>query len=311
MIATRRQIGVNAGRAVLGAGAVAALASCAPPTPVAPRRHSYLYRTLNGYRRDLIVTDGNGRNPTNIVHGAYGRASWGQGGTSIAIARGNADDSLGTWGIWLVRPDGRSLHRLTNPPFGVSDLDPAFHPDGTVIAFTRDTIGFGSGEGIWLVRVNGTGLHFVPGAAGGISPSFSPDGKFIAYAAFDGIHRIPIAGGASTRIVAASFGWQYTQPNWSPDGKRVVFIRHDSATAASVCAVAATGGMVAKFVSVPAGLECPAWSRDSATVTYAKFEGIGSEGRSITTVYRQVVGGQPQQVFRPVGPPATDLAVYG
>ena len=116
MIATRRQIGINAGRAVIGAGAVAALAACTPPAVVAPRRLSYLFRQLNGYRRDLVVTDGNGRNPQGIVQGVYGRASWGQGGTSIAIARGNADDSLGTWGIWLVRPDGRSLHRLTNPP---------------------------------------------------------------------------------------------------------------------------------------------------------------------------------------------------
>jgi Tol biopolymer transport system component len=311
MNATRRQLGTNAGRAVLGVGAVAALASCTTATPVAPRRHSYLYRTLNGYRRDLMVTDGNGRNATNIVQGAFGRASWGQGGTAIAIARGAGDDSLGTWAIWLVRPDGRSLHRITSPPSGVADLDPTFSPDGQVIAFTRDTIGFGFGQGIWLVRVTGTGLHFVPGAAGGITPSFSSDGKFIVYAASDGIRRIPTAGGTSTRIVAASFGFQYTQPSWSPDGKRVVFIRHDSATSASVCAVAATGGSVATLTSAPVNIECPGWSRDSATITYARFDGVGSEGRHSTTVYRQVVGGQPQVVFRPAGPPATDLAIYG
>jgi Tol biopolymer transport system component len=311
MIATRRQIGINTGRAVIGAGAVATLASCTPPVKVAPRRLSYLYRQLNGYRRDLIVTDGNGRNPQNIVQGAYGRASWGQGGTSIAIARGAADDSLGTWGIWLVRPDGRSLHRVTNPPVGIADLDPTFYPDGTLLAFTRDTIGFGSGQGIWLVRVNGTGLHFVPGAAGGITPSFSNDGKFIAYAAADGIRRIPIAGGSSRRIVNAAFPWQCTQPSWSPDGKRVAFIRRDSATAASICVVASGGSLVATLDSAPVGFECPGWSRDSNTLTYARFDGVGSEGRRSTTLYRLAVGGPAAPVFRPAGPPATDLAIYG
>jgi Tol biopolymer transport system component len=312
MNATRRQLGTNAGRAVLGAGAVAALASCTVPTAVAPRRHSYLYRVLNGYRRDLIVTDGNGRNVTSIVQGVFGRASWGQGGTSIAIARGAADDSLGTWAIWLVRPDGRSLHRLTSPPSGVADTDPTFSPDGQVIAFTRDTIGFGYGQGIWLVRVNGTGLHFVPGAAGGMTPSFSSDGKFIVYAALDGIHRIATAGGPSVRLVPATHGFQYTQPCWSPDGKRVVFIRHDSATTASVCYVAAAGGgTINTLTSAPVGIECPGWSRDSATVTYACFDGVGSEGRRSTTVYRQAVGGPAKIAFRPAGPPATDLAIYG
>ena len=180
-----------------------------------------------------------------------------------------------------------------------------------MIAFTRDTIGFGYGQGIWLVRPNGTGLHFVPGAAGGITPSFSNDTKNIVYAAADGIRRIPIKGGASRRIVNASFPWQFTQPSWSPDGKRVAFIRHDSATAASICVVASGGSLVATLASAPVGMECPGWSRDSNTLTYARFDGVGSEGRRSATIYRQAVGGPATAVYRPPGPPITDLAIYG
>jgi Tol biopolymer transport system component len=310
---TRRQLlGGSAasvgGRVVLAAGAAAALTSCTVPVAVAPRRHAFLYRTLNGYRRDLMVCDAAGRNVVDIVHGVFGRAAWTPDGRHLAVSRGAADDSLGTWALWVVVSNGALLHRITNPPGGVADLDPCFAPDGQTIAFSRDTVGFGFGQGIWLVRANGAGLHFVPGAAGGITPSFSSNGQAIVYAARDGIRRIPTVGGASTRIVAASFAWQLTQPTWSPNGRRVAFVRHNGGTATSLCIVGATGGSVTALTSIANGIECPAWSRDSATLTYAAFAGVGAEGRTSTTVFRQAVGGRPAQVFHPAGPPATDLA---
>jgi Tol biopolymer transport system component len=210
-----------------------------------------------------------------------------------------------------VRPDGRSLHQLTFPPTGVADLDPAFSPDGTTIALTRDTVGFGSGQGIWLIRPVGTGLHPVPGAAGGITPSFSSNGQAIVYAAADGIRRIPTVGGASSLIARGRFSWQLTQPAWSPDGKRVAFVRRDTATTSSLCYIGSSGGTGSVLTSAPVGIECPAWSGDSATLTYARFDGVGAEGRGATDVYRQVIGGPPTRIFRPAGAPATDLATLG
>ena len=116
-----------------------------------------------------MVCDPAGHGSRDILQSVFGRAAWTPDGGHLCVARGAADDSLGTWALWVLRSDGSLLHRITNPASGVADLDPAFAPDGQTIAFSRDTVGFGTGVGIWVVQANGTGLHFVPGAAGGIA----------------------------------------------------------------------------------------------------------------------------------------------
>jgi Tol biopolymer transport system component len=306
---TRRQLLSGSAAGAAGVGAAAVLASCAPPPPaVAPRRYATLYRHPNGYRRDLLLWDAHGGHPTPIVASVFGRPAWFPDGMNLCFARGTADDSQGTWALWISRADGSLLRAITNPHIGTADLDPCVGSDGQTIAFSRDTIGFGAGQGIWIVQATGQGLHPVPGAVGGISPSFSPDMKAIVYAAADGIRRVATAGGTPVLIARAAVPWQFTQPTWSPVKNRVAFIRHDSAAAASVCYVAGTGGPVTVAAWSPAGIECPTWGPDGVTLHYARFSGYGSEGRSATDVYRQVVGGQPVRIFRPSGPPATDLA---
>jgi Tol biopolymer transport system component len=305
---TRRQL---IGGSAAGIGAATLLSSCTPPPPaVAPKRYATLYRTLNGYRRDLVLWDPHGHNQTNIVQNVFGRPAWFPDGAHLCMARGARDDSEGTWALWLCRVDGILLHPITSPAIGVADLDPCVGSDGQTIAFSRDTIGFGAGQGIWIVKATGLGLHPVPGAFGGITPSLSRDLTAIVYAAFDGIRRIPAAGGNSFLIARGAFPWQLTQPTWSQTGNRVAFIRHDSAAAASLCYVGASGGHGSVLTSSTTGIECPTWGTDGATLNYARFGGYGAEGRSFTDVYRQVIGGPAVRIFRPPGPPATDLSTY-
>lgn len=310
---TRRQLlggsaaGIG-GRIAVAAGAAAALSSCTLSTAVAPKRYATLYRTLNGYRRDLVLWDAHGKNPTNIVQNVFGRAGWFPDGSHLCIARGAGDDSRGTWALWLCHADGTVLSQITTPAMGVADLDPSIGTDGKTIVFSRDTVGFGAGQGIWIVQASGKGLHQVPGAGGGISPSFSHDLKFIVYAAADGIRRIPSAGGTPRLIARAAVPWQFTQPTWSLAENRVAFVRRNSAAGASLCYVAGTGGKISVLTTSSAGIECPTWGSDSATLNYARFNGYGAEGRTATDVYRVVIGGLDIKIFRPYGPPATDLS---
>ncbi|MCW2548834.1 MAG: TolB protein [Mycobacterium sp.] len=318
MPATRRQLfglpvdglagaGVKAAVAV---GAVVALDACAPPpAPTKPPLHTYSYRQLNGYRRDLMICDATGRDLTNLVPGVYGRAAWDPKGAWLAVARGVGEESTGTYALWVVTRAGRQLHQITRPASGVSDLDPTFAPDGHTLAFTRDTVGFGSGQGIWVVQSNGKSLKFVAGAAGGITPSFGPDGKEVVYAASDGIRRIAIAGGASKLIVRSNAPWQCTQPTWSPDGKRVAFIRHNSGQATDLCYIGASGGSGTVLVRSATGLETPAWLGDNNSLAYVRFDGVGAEGRSNIALVQQSLGGAPRQIFRPFGT-ATDMSTW-
>jgi Tol biopolymer transport system component len=304
MPATRRQLlgipmdglagaGVKAAIAVGAVGAVAALDACAPPAaPSTPPLHTYNYRQLNGYRRDLMICDAYGRNLTNLVPGVYGRAAWDPKGAWLAVARGVGEDSTGTYALWVVTRAGRQLHQITSPALSVADLDPTFAPDGHTIAFSRDTFGFGSG------------------GAGGITPSFSPDSKEVVYAASDGIRRIPIAGGASQLIVQGNGPWQCTQPTWSPDGKRVAFIRHNNGQAADLCYIGASGGSGTVLLRSATGIETPTWLSDSTSLAYVRFSGVGSEGRSNVAYYQQSLGGGPRLVFRPFGGTPTDMSTW-
>jgi Tol biopolymer transport system component len=315
---TRRQLlggsafGVGA-RLALGAGAVGAtavLAGCDTRPPVPPKGHAYLYRTSNGYRRDLMVCDAAGRNAKDTVASVYGRAAFTPDGNHIAVARGTGEDSRGTYALWVVRTNGSLLHQITFPAVGVADLDPAFAPDGKTIVFNRDTIGFGYGAGLWLVQADGSRLRFVPGGAGGITPQFNNNGGAIVYAAFDGIRRISPQGDSARLIVRNAFGWQCTQPTWSPNGKLVAFVRKDTGGGTSLCTVPAPGGAVTTQQWIANVIETPAWSRDSTSLTYVAVAGIGAEGRTSATVFHKRLDGIARQAFQAAGPPLTDLATW-
>jgi hypothetical protein len=101
----------------------------------------------------------------------------------------------------------------------LDNLDPSLSPDGTRVAFERDSSnGSGKTFGIWTAETNGSGLRQL--ARVGEHPLWSPaDGK-IAYAAAAGL-RLVAAGGGKSRVLVPRdvenvFGW-------SPDGKSIAF----------------------------------------------------------------------------------------
>jgi Tol biopolymer transport system component len=300
----------TAATAAVAVGGLLALEACAPPpAPTSPPLHTYNFRQLNGYRRDLMICDQSGRNLTNIVQGVYGRAGWSTNGAFLVFSRGIGDDSTGTWALWACARSGKQLHQITRPASGVADLDPVFSPDGHTIAFTRDTVGFGAGQGIWVVQTSGQNLHYVAGGAGGITPCFSPDGKTIAYAARDGIRTIPVSGGTSKLIAGVTGPYQCSQPAWSPDGKLIAFIRKSGSTY-TLNYIGASGGSGKVLVQSSLGLECPSWLRDSKSLAFVRFNGAGAEGRSNVLLYHRSLAGKQRLAFRPFGGTPTDMSTW-
>jgi Tol biopolymer transport system component len=86
--------------------------------------------------------------------------------------------------------------------------------DGRTIAFARQDHG---PQTIYLTRPDGRATHRL---TLGRSPSWSPDGKNLAFVRGGAIYRIGIDGQGRTRVVS---GLVHPLVRWSPDGRKLLY----------------------------------------------------------------------------------------
>jgi len=158
------------------------------------------------------------------------------------------DTDEGTWVSLDVSPDGRTivfdllgdLYRMDAEGGAAHPIaqglpfegQPAFSPDGSMIAFTSDRSG---SENIWVARPDGSGMRQVSRNAGPneyVSPSWSADGKQVyaslyrsdrnaielwRYSADGSVAASELTGGAFSALGAKA----------SPDGRYLYFSAHE------------------------------------------------------------------------------------
>ncbi|MEE8340708.1 MAG: hypothetical protein V3R52_01275, partial [Candidatus Neomarinimicrobiota bacterium] len=120
--------------------------------------------------------------------------------------------------LYLIKPDGRGLSRLTDYQADIQIISPSWSPDGTQIAFGKaDTDG---NLDIFLFDVTSrTERRLTDDISAEYLPVWHPDGKFISYTSHAGstpnIHTIEIETGRTKQVTdvgEAIFSWQWT-PN--------------------------------------------------------------------------------------------------
>jgi Tol biopolymer transport system component len=175
--------------------------------------------------------------------------------------------------IVAIGPNGMGRHRITH---GSNDIDPAYSPDGSKLAF-----GCGPSERtarICAVNADGSGRTHLTGTARvSFEPAFSPDGSQIVYSAAprNGYSDLWVmnADGSDKHRLTHTDG-NDGNPRYSPDGKRIVFQRvHAYRNDISVAIVNAGGSRLRDLTRRPHDRFSgwPDFSPDGTKIVYASF----------------------------------------
>ena len=127
-----------------------------------------------GLPTDIWVMNADGTGQTALTRGQG--PTWSPDGTRIVFSRSGS--------IYVINPDGTGLTQLTNPGPDFFDFGPDYSPDGGKIAFSRDPQAGGSD--IWVMNADGTDQHPLNQGNGASSPTWSSDGRRIAFSMVSG-----------------------------------------------------------------------------------------------------------------------------
>jgi Tol biopolymer transport system component len=124
----------------------------------------------------------------------------------------------GAAGLWKFK-EGAAME-LWKGSDGAVAATPAISADGAQIAFVVRIEGRGQ---LFLIASDGTNAHRIAESLDvSDSPSWSPDGKWIAVVASEGqakpLLKVPVGGGASVRLVDGVI----SDPVWSPNGRFIL-----------------------------------------------------------------------------------------
>ena len=156
-----------------------------------------VYETVSNGSNNLweVPVDGGTATPMFSTPGVDMQPAWSPDGTRLAVVSDwFAYDSV--WDIFLINADGTGFSAVTDGNiFDHRDyVEPTWSPDGSRIALgttlRRGTFEYATQIGV--LTVNSSNIALLPGTEGtsetgasGGTPSWSPDGTLIAYAACD------------------------------------------------------------------------------------------------------------------------------
>ena len=219
--------------------------------------------------------------------------SWSPDGTKVAFLshRDNTIDSRGyaTSELYVMNADGSNARRITNNT--AYEYSPTWSPDGTKLAYTRESSEQAKTADVYTINVNGTGETRVTALLDFSNPGhldWSPNGTKIALdmAPGDGTRQPGVfvmnADGSGLTRLTVDPGDGFLHPEWSPDGTKLAYARCvDQETCnKAIYTMNADGSALAQLSNnlyqVYAD-ESPSWSPDGKKVAFLRAIGGGEQ----------------------------------
>ena len=220
---------------------------------------------------DLIHTSGRGWRSIFSDYAHPQSPFWSPDGQWIGFIN-ERDDNSGT-DIYIMRPDGSSMGRLTNTP--TYKRATSWSPDGEMIVFSQTTYGSGGMEvDIFSVDVETQIVQQLTDTPGvnEHNPVYSPDGEKIAYTSVrDGDPKniwylmLMDSDGSNPRMIMETpvGGGSFA---WSPNGKQIVFPSADECIDLYVFSL--EGGDLQQLTHAPGSETSPAWASDGSWIAF-------------------------------------------
>jgi acylaminoacyl-peptidase len=147
----------------------------------------------------------------------YNRPDYSPDGRYIAV--GIYSYTTEEYDVYRLESGGQNKINLTSTPIDTEDLQPAWSPDGSQIAWRRDWR-------IWVMNEYGDSkTPITPTDLTARDPVWSPDGQWISFVAWDGDHEdvfiIQATGG--TPINVTNHPEVDLGQSWSADSQKMVF----------------------------------------------------------------------------------------
>lgn len=278
------------------------------------------YRGFNVFSVHTVNSDGSG----NVTLAGPCREEdpvWSPDGTRIAFAREYPSPSCnGDWDIAIMNADGTGVTLVSGAASGADDeVNPAWSPDGSELAFSKGEPGLSSIYGISAAGGSPTQLsNPTDPSSDDEEPDWSPDGTKIVFHRWD-----PVSGdwdlywmnrdGTGEGALIATTA-QERSPSWNPSGASIAYERGNS----EIWVANVPGGGTGTNVSNSAGIaeQHPVWSPDGKQIAFdtncCDLQRFNADGSGRTTVTNDAWSPDWQRLtgyVRPVGASPTRLAL--
>jgi TolB protein len=204
----------------------------------------------------------------------------------------------GDYAIFGADADGSHQYRLTEAEADSSSpaklffqIEPHWSPDGKEIAFVSGRDGNGH---VFVMNADGTGTRRITDTKMDDShPTWSADGKWLAFSREGAIFRQPVSGGPATRLLKEAVG-NAADPAYSPDGKYVAYdYRRPGFSIREIYVMNADGTGARKVTNLRWVSGYPAWSPDSKRLAFMSNAAGIHDHNEIYTM--PLAGGKPKQ----------------